>query len=83
MDYEKKYEVWKKRWTEPVVPVDFADRVMASVHRSQVIKSWIVMQRLKQAFTRSKSLQIAVYSAALAFWFLRMGALLAIFIPRG
>jgi hypothetical protein len=83
MDYEKKYESWKKRRAGPAVPADFTDRVMASVHRARVIKTWIVMQRLKKAFGRSKSLQIAVYSAALAFWFLRMGTILAIFIPRG
>jgi hypothetical protein len=87
MDYEreceKQFESWKRRRAAADVPSDFADRVMASVHRTHIAETWLWMQRVKRAFSRSTALQTAVYLAALAFFVLRVAALFAIFVPLG
>jgi hypothetical protein len=82
-EYERQFQSWKRRRAEADVPADFADKVMASVHGARIFRRWIWLQRVSAAFGRSRLLQTGVYLAAVALLVLRLGALLAIFIPLG
>jgi hypothetical protein len=80
-EYEKQFQAWKSRRAEAEVPADFADKVMASVHGTRILRRWIWLEQVKAAFGRSRFLQTGVYLAAVAFLVLRLAALLAIFVP--
>jgi hypothetical protein len=67
MGFEDKYDRWKRTRAEVEVPDDFAERVMASIHQ--------VPRR------QSRIVQAAAAALAVAVCVLRIGGILAIFIP--
>ena len=82
MRYEEQYESWKQRRAKVHVPDGFADRFMASVHQSRRLKIYLLLQGLAATVRRSRIAQASICTAALGIWFVRIGALWTIFIPR-
>ncbi len=82
MDFEKRYELWKKSRAEADVPDGFADRVMASIHGTRMQLGLEFLQKLGVAAAKSRILQTSAYPVAITFLLLRLVALLAFFIPR-
>ena len=81
MGWEEQYESWKKQRAKVEVPIDFTDRVMASVHQARQRMWWFVLQRLATVAWRSKIVRTSICSLALIVYLVRVGSLLAIFIP--
>lgn len=82
MEYEEPYESWKRARAKVVVPNDFADRVMASIHDARQQTRWLLIARIAATIARSRLLRATVCSLALAVWIARIGIILTIFVPR-
>lgn len=75
------YEAWRRSLAEASVPDDFADRVMASIHRQQQRpRPWLagVLQRL----LGSPTFRLGVCSLACAAGFLRILQVIALFLAE-
>jgi len=81
MGHKEDYERWKQTRAKVEVPGDFADRVMASIHRTRQRAWWSLFRLLALAAGRSLFMRVAATSLALAVCLLRIGGILAIFIP--
>ncbi|MGD0517040.1 MAG: hypothetical protein ABSA26_05845 [Thermoguttaceae bacterium] len=82
MGHDKQYESWKKQRAKVEVPGDFADRVMAPIRQTRQ-QTWVLLlQKSAAAALRSKVIRAAICSAAIAVWMIRVGSILAIFIPQ-
>jgi hypothetical protein len=82
MKPEEQYESWKNRRAKVEVPDDFAEQVMASVHRTHRLTVYLLLQGLVTAASRSRFVRAGVCSIALVIWMMRIGSILAIFVPR-
>ena len=82
MDYQEQYERWKQTRAQADVPGDFADRVMASIHRTRQRTWWAAVYGVALAVGRSRIARAAAASLAVVVCLLRIGSTLAIFIPR-
>jgi hypothetical protein len=82
MKSEEQYESWKRHRAKVEAPNDFADRVMESVHHAQRLTTYLFLQSLAAATGRSRFIRAGVCSVALAVWMMRIGSILAIFVPR-
>ena len=81
MGFEEKYERWKRTRAEVEVPDDFAERVMGSIHRVPR-RVWVsLLHRSAVAVGQSRIVQAAAAALAVAVCVLRIGGILAIFIP--
>jgi hypothetical protein len=82
MKPEEQYESWKKHRVKVEVPDDFAEHVMASVHQIHRLTAHLLLQSLVTAASRSRFVRAGVCSIALVIWMMRIGSILAIFVPR-
>ena len=82
MGCEEKYERWKRTRAEVEVPDDFAERVMASVHQLPQRGGTSLLRRWIMAVGQSRIVQATATALALAVCVLRIGGILAIFVPR-
>ena len=82
MGFEEKYEHWRRTRAQVEVPGAFADRVMASIHRTRQRTWWAAVYGVALAVGRSRIARAAAASLAVVVCLLRIGSTLAIFIPR-
>ena len=82
MKPEEQYESWKQHRANIAVPNDFADRVMESVHHTRRLTAYLLLQSLVTATAQSRFIRAGVCSVALVVWMMRIGSILAIFVPR-
>jgi hypothetical protein len=82
MKPEEQYQSWKKHRATVEVPDGFAEQVMASVHQTRRLTSYLLLQTLLATVGRSRFARASVCSVALGIWLVRIGVLLTIFVPR-
>ncbi len=82
MPNDQQYEAWRKRRAEVPPPGDFADRVMAAIHRARQRVRAVLLRKLLAAAMRSRFVRAAVCSLALAVWVVRAAIALLVFFPQ-
>lgn len=82
MGFDEQYERWKRTRAKVDMPADFADRVMRSLSLTPEPVRLARLQRTAVALGKSPLVQTAATALALAVCLLRIGSVLAIFIPR-
>lgn len=82
MGCEEKYDRWTRARAEAEVPADFAERVMASIHQVPRHTRVSLLRRWAMAVGQSRIVQAAATALALAVCVLRIGGILAIFVPN-
>jgi hypothetical protein len=81
MPHPNPYEAWKQRRAEIPVSDDFADRVMASLHRWEQRPSRRLV-RVLHALSRSSAIRVGVCSLACAAGLLRILQVIVLFLAE-
>ena len=79
---EEQYESWKKQRATVEVSDDFAQRVMTSIHERRRLTAYFLVRSLMAAAGRVGFVRAGVCLLALTVWVMRIGSILAIFVPR-
>jgi hypothetical protein len=75
------YEAWKRQRAEISVPDDFADRVMALLHR-QELRPLRRLSQVLRALPRSSTIRIGICSLACAAGLLRVLQVIVLFLAE-
>jgi len=81
MGHEEQYELWKEQRAKVEPPADFAERVMASVHRTRGRAGRFFLERLMAVAWTSRVFRVGVYALAFAVWMMRVASLFLVFVP--